>query len=76
MGKIGLILSAAWNRLTMNENVTAKVVYSIQRQWPKVQRNDPCPCGSRLKYKQCCMGKKKLSFKEHKAWRRNLMLAK
>jgi hypothetical protein len=26
---------------------------------PKVGRNDPCPCGSRKKYRFCC-GKKKL----------------
>jgi hypothetical protein len=24
-------------------------------QWPKVGRNDPCPCGSGKKYKKCCM---------------------
>ncbi|MGM0428406.1 MAG: type I methionyl aminopeptidase [Thermodesulfobacteriota bacterium] len=23
----------------------------------KVRRNDPCPCGSGLKYKRCCMGR-------------------
>jgi len=23
----------------------------------KVGRNDPCPCGSGLKYKKCCFGK-------------------
>lgn len=23
----------------------------------KVGRNDPCPCGSGLKYKKCCYGK-------------------
>ncbi|MDR3623660.1 MAG: SEC-C metal-binding domain-containing protein [Chlamydiales bacterium] len=23
----------------------------------KAGRNDPCPCGSGLKYKQCCWGK-------------------
>lgn len=23
---------------------------------PKVGRNDPCPCGSRKKYKRCCLG--------------------
>jgi len=26
----------------------------IQRDGPKVGRNDPCPCGSGKKYKQCC----------------------
>jgi len=32
----------------------------------KIGRNDPCPCGSGKKYKQCCIGKtlkKPLSFK-------------
>jgi methionyl aminopeptidase len=24
----------------------------------KIGRNDPCPCGSGLKYKKCCLGKK------------------
>jgi len=24
---------------------------------PKTGRNDPCPCGSGLKYKKCCLGK-------------------
>ncbi|MBW1916211.1 MAG: SEC-C domain-containing protein, partial [Deltaproteobacteria bacterium] len=23
----------------------------------KIGRNDPCPCGSGLKYKRCCLGK-------------------
>ena len=31
-----------------NANVTVK------RAMPKVGRNDPCPCGSGKKYKQCC----------------------
>ena len=30
------------------ENVT------VVRSVPKVGRNDPCPCGSGRKYKQCC----------------------
>jgi preprotein translocase subunit SecA len=25
-----------------------------KRSGPKVGRNDPCPCGSGKKYKQCC----------------------
>jgi hypothetical protein len=29
-----------------------------QRQTPKIGRNDPCPCGSSKKYKQCCLIKK------------------
>jgi SEC-C motif-containing protein len=27
---------------------------TIVRSVPKVGRNDPCPCGSGKKYKQCC----------------------
>lgn len=30
----------------------------------KIGRNDPCPCGSGLKYKKCCMKKKKPDLKE------------
>lgn len=30
---------------------------TFQREGPKVGRNDPCPCGSGKKYKQCCLRK-------------------
>jgi len=30
-----------------------KQARTIKRQYPKVGRNDPCPCGSGKKYKQC-----------------------
>jgi preprotein translocase subunit SecA len=30
------------------------VVQTIVNDSPKVGRNDPCPCGSGKKYKQCC----------------------
>jgi len=29
------------------------------RTEPKIGRNDPCPCGSGLKYKKCCITKNK-----------------
>jgi preprotein translocase subunit SecA len=29
-------------------------VATIRRDKPKVNRNDPCPCGSGKKYKKCC----------------------
>jgi preprotein translocase subunit SecA len=29
----------------------------VRNKGPKVGRNDPCPCGSGKKYKQCCMKK-------------------
>jgi preprotein translocase subunit SecA len=28
---------------------------TVAYETPKVGRNDPCPCGSGLKYKKCCM---------------------
>jgi len=31
----------------------APVVQTVVRDQPKVGRNDPCPCGSGKKYKQC-----------------------
>jgi hypothetical protein len=29
----------------------------IKRDKPKVGPNDPCPCGSGLKFKKCCLNK-------------------
>lgn len=40
--------SGAMQRHTQGASVTVK------RTMPKVGRNDPCPCGSGKKYKQCC----------------------
>ncbi len=30
------------------------IATTIQRDQPKIGRNDPCPCGSGLKFKKCC----------------------
>ena len=46
------------------DEATRKALYLEQKKsgtivkGPKIGRNDPCPCGSGKKYKQCC-GKKK-----------------
>lgn len=32
----------------------------------KIGRNDPCPCGSRKKYKKCCLGKTSEEIEEKK----------
>ena len=32
----------------------------MKKSSSKIGRNDPCPCGSGLKYKKCCMGKEKV----------------
>jgi len=37
------------------------VQFRLRRQyisiWSQTGRNDPCPCGSGLKYKKCCLGR-------------------
>ncbi len=32
-------------------------VETYRRENPKVGRNEPCPCGSKKKYKKCCVAK-------------------
>ena len=43
--------------LQANDNAAQKSANSAPVAKKKVGRNDPCPCGSGLKYKNCC-GKK------------------
>ncbi|MCE9526380.1 MAG: SEC-C domain-containing protein [Planctomycetales bacterium] len=44
---------------TQDENASASQAdvkpEPIKNRGPRVGRNDPCPCGSGKKYKQCCM---------------------
>lgn len=41
----------------------------IKNKQIRIGRNDPCPCGSGLKYKKCCLGKgnniKEIYFRKH-----------
>ena len=32
-----------------------KVLVAGRKEDPKIQRNEPCPCGSSKKYKHCCI---------------------
>ncbi len=41
-------VGSAMNQRSQGDNVT------VRRTLPKVGRNDPCPCGSGKKYKNCC----------------------
>ncbi len=41
-------VNSAMNQRSQGDNVT------VRRTMQKVGRNDPCPCGSGKKYKQCC----------------------
>ncbi len=36
----------------------------VERQTPKIGRNDSCPCGSGKKYKKCCLGKEATNLAE------------
>jgi len=38
------------------EEAIEKTTTPIRRDVPKVGRNEPCPCGSGKKYKNCCGG--------------------
>lgn len=49
-------LSAARRRQSMGQPISLPESKSINPP-SKVGRNDPCPCGSGLKYKKCCLGK-------------------
>jgi methionyl aminopeptidase len=39
-------------------SIEVKTKVFLKNNRIKVGRNDPCPCGSGLKYKKCCLGKK------------------
>jgi methionyl aminopeptidase len=52
---LGVILTL-WAK---TEEALFHVLFSRNRE-AKIGRNDPCPCGSGLKYKKCCMGKESL----------------
>lgn len=41
-------------------NINTKTIYNATRLY----RNDPCPCGSGIKYKRCCALKKEISETE------------
>ena len=47
-------MAAAAEEAPPVENVAEEKVATIVNESPKVGRNDPCPCGSGKKYKQCC----------------------
>ncbi|MFQ5489801.1 MAG: SEC-C metal-binding domain-containing protein [Phycisphaerae bacterium] len=46
--------AAADQTAAMRAQGSQEKVETIRRETPKVGRNDPCPCGSGKKYKQCC----------------------
>ncbi|MCK4557625.1 MAG: SEC-C domain-containing protein, partial [Candidatus Aminicenantes bacterium] len=49
-------VAAQWRRQSQEQKMPLGQDASA-RTSPKPGRNDPCPCGSGLKYKKCCLGK-------------------
>lgn len=47
-------VAAQWRRQRFEEKVSTFSNVNAQREH-KTGRNDPCPCGSGLKYKKCCL---------------------
>lgn len=41
-------------KVTGTNKDDSSVKEPVKRKSAKIGRNDPCPCGSGLKYKQCC----------------------
>ncbi|MBN1636297.1 MAG: preprotein translocase subunit SecA [Deltaproteobacteria bacterium] len=41
-------------RMQMGRGVGSETPATVKRDGKKIGRNDPCPCGSGKKYKQCC----------------------
>ena len=44
----------AINSVDSGEQIKSDVNRTVVNQEPKIGRNDPCPCGSGKKYKNCC----------------------
>jgi len=49
-------VAAEWRRQTLEQQMPSTRVTDSQTN-SKPRRNNPCPCGSGLKYKKCCLGK-------------------
>ena len=49
-------VAAQWREQTLEQKMSTEQT-AADRTSSKPGRNDPCPCGSGLKYKKCCLGK-------------------
>jgi uncharacterized protein len=47
-------VSAQWRRQALEDQILQPQVTEL-RKASRTGRNDPCPCGSGLKYKKCCL---------------------
>jgi len=57
--KFGIIQSVESDMEAFNQQIKKMQVPPTQKQLsrkpPKVDRNEPCPCGSGKKFKHCCL---------------------
>jgi preprotein translocase subunit SecA len=49
------IAESEQQQAVQNSETSGAPIEPIRNRGPQVGRNDPCPCGSGKKYKQCCM---------------------
>jgi uncharacterized protein len=49
-------VAAQWSRQNLGQQIPPERATDARTSF-KPGRNDPCPCGSGLKYKKCCLGK-------------------
>jgi uncharacterized protein len=49
-------VAAQWRQQNLEQQMPPERATDVQKSI-KPGRNDPCPCGSGLKYKRCCLGK-------------------
>ncbi len=58
-------LQVSWSAETdLNDNILMIMIeekFMSSKHKVKIGRNDPCPCGSGLKYKKCCMNNRSVS---------------
>lgn len=51
------LLADIWRQGRAPAEVMTQVALDDAARWRAVGRNDPCPCGSGLKFKRCCLGR-------------------
>ena len=49
-------VAAQWSRQNLKQQIQPERATDVRTSL-KTGRNDPCPCGSGLKFKKCCLGK-------------------
>jgi hypothetical protein len=64
--RTGVTLQHEWEQHTALDEMTKGMVTTVRKAsnpksrpqaQPKTGRNDPCPCGTGIKYKKCCLSK-------------------